>query len=196
MSPARSSERWLPVAGYLEIYEVSSLGRVRSVDRKNSRGYRQSGKIMSQSQNKSGHMYVNLCRNSIKAAKAVHSLVAESFIGPRLDGQEACHRDGNPVNNVPSNIRWDSHLENMRDVVRHGRHANANKVACPIGHALTGNNLKLGREGSRTCRACAIERSRAYRDKRKFDNALADKLFSDIESGTYDPNTWRKRARK
>lgn len=34
---------------------------------------------------------------------------------------ECCHNDGNPVNNRLDNLRWDTHQENQRDALRHGR---------------------------------------------------------------------------
>lgn len=51
----------------------------------------------------------------------VHIVVLETFVGPRPDGAEACHNDGNPLNNSLENLRWDTHTGNMQDCVRHGR---------------------------------------------------------------------------
>jgi len=46
----------------------------------------------------------------------VHRLVLEAFVGPCPDGMEACHLDSDKTNNRVSNLRWDTHLENMRDL--------------------------------------------------------------------------------
>jgi hypothetical protein len=51
---------------------------------------------------------------------SVHVLVLLAFIGPRPDGQEACHGDGNPLNNRLENLRWDTHLANEADKTIHG----------------------------------------------------------------------------
>ena len=60
-----------------------------------------------------------------------HQIVLEVFVGPRPHGMEACHNDGNHTNNAVSNLRWDTHKNNMADRVTHGtlakgeRHGNA-----------------------------------------------------------------------
>jgi len=54
----------------------------------------------------------------------VHRLVCEAFNGPQPDGSRYVrHLDGNPANNVPENVAWGTHLDNMRDRDRHGRTA-------------------------------------------------------------------------
>lgn len=50
----------------------------------------------------------------------VHSLVLLTFVGPRPDGQQACHNDSNPSNNALSNLRWDTQSGNFQDKKRHG----------------------------------------------------------------------------
>jgi hypothetical protein len=50
----------------------------------------------------------------------VHRLVLEAFIGAAPAGLEACHNDGNPKNNVLSNLRWDTRRENAADRIAHG----------------------------------------------------------------------------
>jgi len=69
-----------------------------------------------------GHLYVRL--NHKHNMKLVHRLVLETFIGPCPDGMECCHYDGNPENNKLSNLRWDTHSNNQKDKVRHGRWKN------------------------------------------------------------------------
>lgn len=49
-----------------------------------------------------------------------HVLVLTAFVGPPPQGHEACHRDGNPSNNHLSNLRWDSHVNNLADRKAHG----------------------------------------------------------------------------
>lgn len=51
----------------------------------------------------------------------VHVLVLEAFVGPRPDGMEGCHNDGDPSNNRLSNLRWDTPLANWSDRRKHGR---------------------------------------------------------------------------
>jgi hypothetical protein len=49
-----------------------------------------------------------------------HHLVLEAFVGPRPDGMQCCHGDGNRQNNSPGNLRWDTPLANSRDKQKHG----------------------------------------------------------------------------
>lgn len=55
-------------------------------------------------------------------SRFVHHLVLEAFVGPRPDGMECCHNDGNASNNRRCNLRWDTHRSNMQDCLRHGTH--------------------------------------------------------------------------
>jgi len=82
-------ENWKPVVGYEGIYEVSSLGRVRSKDRKVWNGrvyYDKKGRILKQSKTTTGYWKVELYKNRKKKSKKVHRLVAKSFI-PRVKGK-------------------------------------------------------------------------------------------------------------
>ena len=58
--------------------------------------------------------------NIANRTKWIHVLVLEAFVGPRPDGHEACHNDGNTHNNDVSNLRWDTPANNQQDRVRHG----------------------------------------------------------------------------
>lgn len=50
----------------------------------------------------------------------IHTLMCEAFHGPRPEGQQVRHLDGNRDNNAPSNLRWGTPRENNMDKVRHG----------------------------------------------------------------------------
>lgn len=110
------SETWRPIAGHPN-YEVSDYGRVRSLGPR--------ARVLSPyaKRHPSGRVeaaVVNLCTNGRQQTTRVHRLVLETFVGPAPAGQEGCHNDGNPVNNRLENLRWDAHVENMRDRVEHG----------------------------------------------------------------------------
>jgi HNH endonuclease/NUMOD4 motif-containing protein len=130
-------ESWRPVAGWEALYEVSDHGRARSLDRlttgRDGRTCHYRGRILKQSPDPDGYLLVGLSRDGRSVTHAVHRLVAEAFIGPRPDGLEVLHRDGNPANNRPENLRYGTHIENMDDMLVHGRrndrHGSANHNA-------------------------------------------------------------------
>lgn len=114
------TEVWKPIPGY-DGYEVSNLGRVRSW-RKKGRwgGVLDTPRVMKQTPNPNGYLKVNLQRNGLKITNCVHVLVAAAFLGPRPDGLDVCHNDGNQKNNRASNLRYDTVSGNMADRVLHG----------------------------------------------------------------------------
>jgi hypothetical protein len=67
-----------------------------------------------------GYPRIDLYRDGLRHSFAVHTLILSAFIGPRPRGMEACHNDGDPRNSVLSNLRWDTHLNNTRDCLKHG----------------------------------------------------------------------------
>lgn len=118
------SEVWKDVVGYEGRYMVSDLGRVKSLPNK----ARKSELVMKLVKHKkTEHRLVNLTSSvgGFWRQKVfwVHRLVLEAFVGPCPEGMEGCHGDGDPANNVLSNLRWDTHKNNMDDRVTHGTHA-------------------------------------------------------------------------
>lgn len=156
------TERWLPVPDYEDLYEVSDQGRVRSLDRLIPHRWpghqgRVRGRILRATPDRTGHLRVTLSRNAARHYTYVHTLVLLAFVGPRTDGMEACHGNGQPADNRLANLRWDTSQANKLDAVRHGTHWQTRKTRCPQGHVLL--QYKFGR----VCRECPIERQRAKR---------------------------------
>lgn len=98
-------EIWKPCVGYTG-YEVSNLGNVRSEKQ-----------ILTPAAGSHGYLQVQLRRRNVRT---VHSLVLEAFVGPRPEGMEACHGDGNKLNVTLENLRWDLPKGNADDKRRHG----------------------------------------------------------------------------
>lgn len=119
-------EIWKPVVGAEGRYEVSNLGRVRSVSHRVlccHGAYRMShGKILRPGKmNRFGHVTVHLGRKKGQGSKCVHALVLEAFVGPRPKGFDACHRNGEGGDNRLENLRWATRSENNRDITRQGK---------------------------------------------------------------------------
>jgi hypothetical protein len=110
------TETWLKVVRFSD-YEVSNLGRVRSVDRevitKHGHRRRYRGKILGQAID--GHGYHRVCVwvQNRQIGRIVHRLVAESFIREIGDDEEINHIDLDKSNNAPENLEIVSHAYNM-----------------------------------------------------------------------------------
>lgn len=116
------SEVWKAIVGYEGLYEVSDLGRVRSLTRQSPVGRKPcEPRLRKTREGRGGYIKVNLAPLEGKQrVHFVHSLVAEAFIGPRPEGCQCCHNDGSVKNNVPANLRWDFVAENQADRLKHG----------------------------------------------------------------------------
>lgn len=118
-------EVWKPIKGYEDLYEVSSEGNVRSLDRlvdnKTIYGSRKcflkKGRILKPRTSKSrglsnGYLRVRLIDGKENKNKCVHKLVAEAFIPNPENKDQVDHIDCNVFNNKVSNLRWCTQKEN------------------------------------------------------------------------------------
>jgi hypothetical protein len=119
-------EEWRAVVGFEGSYEVSNLGRVRSVDRieiwvRTIRGQqiigerKFKGKLLTPTAKAAGHMHLSLGRGN---RVYVHHLVLEAFVGPAPARHECLHWDDHPENNRLDNLRWGTRAENLADFER------------------------------------------------------------------------------
>jgi NUMOD4 motif/HNH endonuclease len=155
-------ESWLPIPGWEDWYEVSDLGRVRSLPRRLTYGGRmRQGKVLSPGMNSDGYLTVVLCKDARRLTVAVHRLVALAFLGPRPPGQEVRHLDGTRTNNALPNLSYGTRSQNQIDSVQHGTHLSARKTHCLRGHLFTPENTYISpRSGQRDCRICRAIRRR------------------------------------
>lgn len=117
-------ERWRPVVGWEHQYEVSTWGRVRSLDRYipavnrdgSGRLNRLKGRVLKGTPDRDGYLKVNL-RNGLGDVKTrmIHTLVVEAWIGPRPLGYDVCHGPGGTADNSLENLRYDTRAANEAD---------------------------------------------------------------------------------
>jgi hypothetical protein len=105
-------ENWKAVVGFEGLYEVSDHGRIRSV---------KTGRIKAYTR----HIYdtrpfMNLWKNGKQKIMRPHTLVLTAFVGPRPQGMECCHNNGDPWDNRLENLRWDTPRNNQLDRIKHG----------------------------------------------------------------------------
>lgn len=116
------TEIWKPVVGYEGLYEVSSLGRVKSL--KYGRE-----KILKPLKHRDGYLQVGLYKNEKQKRFFVHRLVAEAFLSNPKGLHEINHLDEDKSNNSISNIEWASRSYNVNYGTRTERMAAARSKA-------------------------------------------------------------------
>ncbi|MCI7634018.1 MAG: NUMOD4 motif-containing HNH endonuclease [Mollicutes bacterium] len=123
-------ELWKDIKGYEGCYQVSNLGRIKSLDRMTNNQYGEyfmKGRILKNSIIKDkGYCRVSLNNGNGKISKRVHRLVAEAFIPNPENKPEVNHKDGNKLNNCVSNLEWCTNKENIEHSIRTGlkKHCN------------------------------------------------------------------------
>jgi hypothetical protein len=109
MSLNSVDEIWKPVRGYEGLYEVSNIGRVKSLPkpiRRTKSTYITKPKILALPVHESGYYRLNLRKDGKTKTRYVQNLVLEAFVSKRPRLQDADHIDKNIKNNRLSNLRW------------------------------------------------------------------------------------------
>jgi predicted XRE-type DNA-binding protein len=145
-------ERWLPVRGYEGLYDVSDLGRVRSLDRivmsRNRWGpiaKHLRGQTLAQRTDYYGYQVVRLYRDGYGKWIRVHRLVGEAFLGPRQPGMDTRHGPGGQQANGVAEICYGTRAENEQDKIRDGtfRHGRGSAVPRTRRASSRDGNAKL-----------------------------------------------------
>ena len=109
-------ENWKQIDGYKPIYQVSNLGRIRSLARiTNANGglFHRKERMLKYGKSRLGYLLVYLYTdNGKKRTVPVHQVVARAFIPNPENKPEVDHKDGNKANNAVDNLRWVTHQEN------------------------------------------------------------------------------------
>ena len=120
-----NNEQWKAIDGYNGLYEVSSLGRVRSK-------HRGEWRVMKPSKNENGYLLVDLVQGGKRTRKMtrVHRLVAHAFI-PNDDSSKTIinHRNEIKSDNRVSNLEWCDYRYNL---TYNNIHHRRKKRCCPV----------------------------------------------------------------
>lgn len=112
-------EAWKDIDGYDSNYQVSNLGRIRSlID--NHQNKRLIPKIKKTRIGNSGYLYVNLWKDGKPTSERVHRLVASCFCDKSPDAQCVNHINGIKTDNRAENLEWCTYSENTKDAYRRG----------------------------------------------------------------------------
>lgn len=137
------TEEWRGIPGFSGRYEVSNLGRARSLAelrryihwRTGVEMFRQTKtKLLAQQITNSGYLLVQLFDGETRKAATVHRLVAFAFCPGHFEGADVNHKDGDKTNNTPANLEWVTRLGNNL----HAVHTGLNIQAVPVIDPATG----------------------------------------------------------
>jgi len=108
-------EKWKNIFGFDGRYQISNLGRVKSLARErivgsNGARYISKEKILSPVES-SGYLVVRLYKDGNWKKRRIHRLVAETFLG--VSDLTVNHKNGNKKDNCVENLEWVTHQENM-----------------------------------------------------------------------------------
>ena len=116
-------EIWKDIEGYEGIYQVSNLGRIRSLDRYYERPhprngvptrYFKRGQIVVTHPGRNGYIGAVLKVGGVQKNFMVHRLVAKAFVPGYFEGADVNHKDCNRQNNQADNLEWMTRRDNLK----------------------------------------------------------------------------------
>lgn len=140
-----NNEIWKDVIGYEGLYKVSSLGRVKSLDKivthKDGRKQLYKGKLLSPYKSADGYLQVCLCKDNKVKKMYVHRVVSQSF-SPNPDNlPHVNHKDEVVTNNRVSNLKWCTSKYNCNYGTRNSKIAKS-RLKPVVMYDKQGNKLK------------------------------------------------------
>ena len=108
-------EIWKDIEGYEGLYQVSNMGRIKSLSRKQSLKER----ILKPGNGTGGYQIVKLCNGNIKT-KRVHRLVGKEFIPNPENKPQINHKWGNKLDNRACALEWCTQIENINHAFKTG----------------------------------------------------------------------------
>ena len=170
-------EIWRDIAGYEGLYQISNMGRIKSLGRTvpskgGSKQYRKE-RILKTVTNTNGYWYVDLHNgNGKRKTFSIHRLVCEAF-HPNPENKPCVnHIDENKANNAASNLEWCTYKENNNHGTHNARVAKA--LSKPVGQYTRDGELikvwqsimevqrQLGFNNGYICKAVQGKRKTVY----------------------------------
>ena len=119
------------IPGYEGLYQVSNLGRVKSLHRtfirSNNKIQTIKERILKPFVNHKGYNVIALSKKCVLSHFTIHSLVLLVFIGKKPHNLQTRHLDGNKKNNNLNNLCYGTPRENADDKIKHGHISHSEK---------------------------------------------------------------------
>lgn len=142
-------------------YYATTEGRIWSTrEWRGTRGRWLRGGVHSR---RTGHLSVMLAG----AHHLTHAVVALTFLGPRPEGLQVRHLNGDPTDNRVVNLAYGTAKENRQDTLLHGTDHWASRSECKSGHPFDDVNTYQRPDGGRQCRECKRRADARLREKRR-----------------------------
>jgi len=174
-------ERWLPVKGFEDYYEVSDLGRFKALDRVITRhnGVKESkpSRILKNLYYSNGYCQLMFYVDKVRSTFIAHRVVAEHFIPNPHNLPIVNHKDLSRDNNKVSNLEWMNHSQNALHAVKGGK---------KLGGALHGTNNKNAKVNDDIVREIRASKVKGVHNKELFNkycHLISKSTFSNIANG-------------
>ena len=150
-----TEEVWRDVKGYEGLYQVSNMGRVKSLGRKDRFGRVIKERILEPAVTHNGYLRVGLHVDGKRKMLRVHRLVCEAFHENPDNKSEVNHVNEDKTDNRACNLEWSTRTENCNHGSRNERVAKA--LSKPIGQfSLDGKLIKVWQS------ACEVRRQAGF----------------------------------
>lgn len=145
-------EIWKDIKNYEGLYQVSNIGRVKSLDKKvntkiKNNDYRiVKGKILKLNKKRNGYLTVDLSKNGIVKTCTIHRLVANAFIDNPQNKEQINHINAKKYDNRVENLEWCTYQENVEHAKINKLYYNKNckKVRCKQTNKIYESSYQAG----------------------------------------------------